>query len=166
ATLIDGGPMMNKLSVVVSLAAAAAAIALTVTTRSARAEDNPLPQATTHLAHDGFVALVESGDGTTGEAQFKKPSNPICSTPTSVAANVSTDCEGVAPHNETSIAVNPTNPLNMIAGANDYQLKVSSGGATNETVISRAHVTNDGGLSWTTVPIDANGYVATGDPAV
>ncbi|PYR33406.1 MAG: hypothetical protein DMF93_25350, partial [Acidobacteria bacterium] len=79
---------------------------------------------------------------------------------------MSTDCEGVAPHNETSIAVNPTNPFNMIGGANDYQLKLSAGGTVNETVFSRAHVTFDGGATWTTVPLDANGYIATGDPAV
>ena len=30
--------------------------------------------------------------------------------------------DNVGPHNETSIAVNPTNPNNMIGGANDYQL--------------------------------------------
>jgi len=34
----------------------------------------------------------------------------ICSTSSS-AANVNTDGEGNAPHNETSIAVNPTNSL-------------------------------------------------------
>ena len=37
------------------------------------------------------------------------------STPTQTTANVNTDCEGVNPHNETSIAVNPTNPLNIVA---------------------------------------------------
>src|SRR5438128_257011 len=101
-----------------------AALAVAAATYALRAEDNPLPQATTHRAWDGYVALLESGDGGGGEAQFKNPSNPICSTGTSSAENVSTDCEGVAPHNETSIAVNPTNPLNIIGGANDYQLKL------------------------------------------
>jgi hypothetical protein len=147
-------------------AALATAIALAAAPRHLAAEDNPLPQATTHLAWDGYVALLESADGTPGEAQFKNPSNPICTTATSVASNVSTDCEGVAPHNETSIAVNPTNPLNMIGGANDYQIKASGGGTANETVYSRAHVTVDGGKTWTTVPLDVNGYIATGDPAV
>src|SRR6266849_1068024 len=40
----------------------------------------------------------------------------ICSTGTSAAANVNTDCEldGNTPSNETTIAVNPSNPLDEI----------------------------------------------------
>jgi hypothetical protein len=131
----------------------------------ARAEDPP-PQPVTHL-HFNFLegGLLGSGDGTPGESTYKNAPSPICTT-SSAAANVNTDCEGIAPHNETSIAVNPTNPLNMIGSANDYQLRVSSGGTINETIFSRAHVTFDGGQTWTTYPIDYNGYIATGDPAV
>ena len=158
--------MLHRLNVVALLGAVALAIVVVETTRPARAQDNPLPLATTHLAFNSFVAIVDGGDGAPGEAQFKNPPNPICTTSSSVAANVSTDCEGTAPHNETSIAVNPTNPLNMIGGANDYQLKLSNGGITNETVFSRAHVTFDGGATWTMAPLDMNGYIATGDPAV
>ena len=74
-----------------------------------------------------------------GESTYKNPSSPICVTATSSAANVNTDCEGNAPHNETTIAVNPTNPLNMIGSANDYQLRLSPGGGINATAYSRAH---------------------------
>jgi hypothetical protein len=79
---------------------------------------------------------------------------------------VNTDCEGTSPHNETTIAINPTNPLNEIGGANDYQLSVSGGGTVYETIYSRAHVTFDGGKSWTTYVDPFKGYVATGDPAL
>jgi hypothetical protein len=54
----------------------------------------------------------------------------------------------------------------MIGSANDYQLRVSSGGHVNETTYSRAHVTFDGGVTWTTYPVPYKGYIATGDPAV
>jgi hypothetical protein len=102
-----------------------------------------------------------------GESQYKNPPSPICSTDTSLAANVNTDCEAVNnPHNETAIAVNPLNPLNMVGSANDYQLKLSSGGSVNETVFSRAHVTFDGGKTWTTYPVPFNGYSFTGDPSL
>jgi hypothetical protein len=92
---------------------------------------------------------------------------PICTTTTSTAANVNTDCEHNVPHNETSIAVNPTNPNNIIGGANDYQLAINNGGHVSETLLSRAHVSFDGGQTWTEYPLNANStYQATGDPAV
>ena len=83
-------------------------------------------------------------------------------------ANVNTDCETtLGPHNETSIAVNPTNPDNIIGGANDYQLGLNPGGHVSETVLSRAHVSFDGGKTWSEYPLNANStYQATGDPAV
>ena len=110
--------------------------------------------------------LTQDGDGVVSEADYRNPPSPICSTSTSAAPNVDTDCEGTAPHNETSIAVNPTNPLNQIGSANDYELFLTSGGKTVETIYSRAHVTFDGGQTWTTYPVSFHGYVATGDPAV
>jgi hypothetical protein len=73
---------------------------------------------------------------------------------------------GSAPHNETTIAVNPTNALNLIGSANDYQIMSTGGLNYIATVFSRAHVTFDGGHTWTTYPIDFHGYDATGDPAV
>src|SRR5262249_21025406 len=59
----------------------------------------------------------------------------------STAANVNTDTEPIAgPHNETSIAVDPTNSKHLIGSANDYQLIVNDDGSITETVYSRAHV--------------------------
>jgi hypothetical protein len=133
----------------------------------ALAEDEPLPKATAQL-HWNFrqgTGNVVAG-AKYSESDYKNPPSPICSTKTSTAANVNTDCEGNAPHNETSIAVNPTNPNNVIGSANDYQLFVSQGGHVNSTIYSRAHVTFDGGKSWTTYPVDFHGYTSTGDPAV
>src|SRR3982750_2087850 len=54
-------------------------------------------------------------------------------TSTQLASNVNTDCEFNGPHNETSIAINPANPLNMIGGANDYQLSLNPGGHVTES---------------------------------
>ncbi|MFL5757057.1 MAG: sialidase family protein, partial [Chloroflexota bacterium] len=91
----------------------------------------------------------------------------ICTTATSNAANVVTDCDGSNPHNETSIAVNPRNGSNIIGGLNDYQLSVNPGGHIGETIHSRAHVTFDGGRTWSEYPLWSNlPYQATGDPAV
>jgi hypothetical protein len=106
-------------------------------------------------------------DGVYGSKPSAKIGTAICSTTTSLAANVNTDCEGTGPHNETSIAVNPVHPLNILGGANDYQLAINPGGSVSETTLSRAHVSFDGGATWTTYPINATStYQATGDPSV
>jgi hypothetical protein len=133
---------------------------------SVRAEDPP-PLPVTHQHFNSVQGvLTQNGNGTVGMSAYKNPSSPICDTSSS-DANVNTDCEGDNwPHNETSIAVNPTNPLNIIGSANDYQLRLSTGGGVNETTFSRAHVTTDGGQTWTSYPIRYKGYAATGDPAV
>src|SRR5512140_2745912 len=102
-----------------------------------------------------------------GTAPGAKIGTAICTTPVSNAANVNTDCEGTGPHNESSIAVNPLHPNNIIGGLNDYQLGLNPGGHVTETTLSRAHVSMDGGKSWTTYPLNATStYQATGDPAV
>jgi hypothetical protein len=129
--------------------------------------DTPLPLALTHQHFNGLDPLAnQDADGAIPESTYKNPPSPICSTPTSAAANVNTDCEGTAPHNETAIAVNPTNPLNKLESANDYEIAFKPGGTSNETIFSRAHVTFDGGKTWTTYPVDFGSYVATGDPGV
>lgn len=135
---------------------------------SAAADTNPQP---IDFAHNVFNAPAP-----VPSAAFDMPTTPvaagvaICSTTTSSAANVNTDCNdhGTAgPHNETSIAVNPTNPLNMIGGANDYQLTLSPGGHTSESILSRAHVTFDGGKTWSMYGVFSNStYQATGDPSL
>ncbi len=135
---------------------------------SAAADTNPQPVDFTHNVFDA-PAPVPS-------AAFDMPTTPaaagvaICTTPTSADPNVNTDCNdhGTAgPHNETSIAVNPKDPLNIIGGANDYQLKLSPGGHTSETILSRAHVTFDGGKTWSMYGVFSNSaYQATGDPSL
>jgi hypothetical protein len=86
----------------------------------------------------------------------------------STAANVNTDTEAIAgPHNETSIAVDPTNSKHLLGSVNDYQLVVNPDGSITETVYSRAHVSFDRGQTWTNYAIPfPSKYDATGDPAV
>ncbi len=129
--------------------------------------DNPAPLPVTHQVWNGVLGpLTDHGDGPVNAGSARNPSSPICSTTTSSDPNVNTDCEGTGPHNETSIAIDPNNPMHRVGSANDYQLSLSSGGHVYETIYSRAHVTFDGGQTWTTYPINYNPYVATGDPGV
>jgi hypothetical protein len=120
----------------------------------------------THQKSNVVQAILDSGDGPINLGDFKNPPSPICATTTSSATNVNTDCELIAPHNETTIAVNPTNPLNIIASANDYQLITSSGGTVKETIYSRAHVTFDGGKTWSTPARIAHGTGLLTSPGI
>jgi hypothetical protein len=128
------------------------------------AGDDEFPLPVTHQIR-GLPLNGVAGQGSNGVSSFKNVTGLICTTATSNASNVNTDCEGDAPHNETAIAVNPTNPSNMVAGANDYQLRLSSGGYVYETAYTRAHVTFDAGKTWETYGIAYKGYISTGDPA-
>lgn len=51
------------------------------------------------------------------------------------------------PQNETTVAVNPTNPNNVIAGANDYRVCCDFTGLNDAT--GGAYTSFDGGLTWT-----------------
>jgi len=141
------------------------AISLTgLTTARGEEEERTLPYDITHSVRDAPAPVAGAVFGT---ATALHPGERICTTPTQTAANVDTDCEKAGPSNETSIAVNPTNENNIIGGANDYQLGASPGGHVSLTIHSRAHVTFDGGQTWSEYPIAFEStYQATGDPAV
>jgi hypothetical protein len=130
----------------------------------ASADDNPQP---VDFTHNAFNAPSPVAGTVWSNGPNVKTGTAICSTPISAAANVNTVCEENGPHNETSIAVNPTNTDNMIGGVNDYQLSLNPGGHLAETILSRAHVTLDGGKTWSEYPIFSNStYTATGDPSL
>jgi hypothetical protein len=146
-------------SVLLMLVFAALAIGVAV----AAADGEPQPVDFSHNVLDAPAPVTSAVFG----QEKGKPGVPFCSTAATSAANVNTDCDPNQPHNETSIAVNPTNSLNIIGGANDYQLGLNPGGHVSETVLSRAHVSFDGGRSWAEYPLNSNSaYQATGDPAV
>jgi hypothetical protein len=110
--------------------------------------------------------VIDPAIGGPSASQYKNAKGAICTQTAAFGSVHRTDCEGNAPDNETSIAVNPTDTTNLIAAGNDYQLKASSGGTVSGYIFTRAQVSKDGGVSWTTYPIDYSSYVATGDPAV
>jgi hypothetical protein len=152
ASAIVGGVVLGSL-----LAAGAPAFA----------EDDPFPRAVTDEHFSPLDPVFAGGDGTAGAVGVRKVPNPVCATVFVAGPEANTDCEGIAPRNETTIAVNPTNGLNIIGGANDYQLSLSPGGTVYETIYSRAHVTFDGGHTWTTFSLNnQNAYTSTGDPAI
>jgi hypothetical protein len=94
------------------------------------------------------------------------PSAVLCTSALQLTANIIANCnEPSSPHNEQAVAVNPANPLNIVIGANDYQ---EIGPAdSNRTLLSRAHASIDGGLTWSDIALP---YPATctftGDPTL
>jgi hypothetical protein len=151
------------------MTAGAAAIALTLgaglaTVLGQEEEERNLPIEQTHSVNDAPAPVPGA---IFGSGPALRPGDRICTTATQFTANVDTDCEKSGPSNETSIAVNPTDENNMIGGANDYQLAINPGGQVSQAIHSRAHVTFDGGKTWSEYPIAFGGtYQATGDPAV
>ncbi|TME51781.1 MAG: hypothetical protein E6I58_16395, partial [Chloroflexi bacterium] len=120
------------------------------------ADTNPQPIDQTHNV-TGAPAPVDSA--VFGTTPSVKTGTAICTTATQTTPNANTDClepGSVGPHNETAIAVNPTNAQNIIGGANDYQLALNPDGHVSETILSRAHVTFDGGKTWSMFPVLSN----------
>ncbi len=77
------------------------------------------------------------------------------------SANVNTTQNG-GPQNETTIALDPLDPLNVVGGTNDYRFGDAQAGVA---------VTFDGGTSWTATTLDAldttlGKYSTQGDPAI
>ena len=143
------------------------ALGLGLVTVLGQEEEEEGLQRPVEITHNVFDAPAPVAGAVFGSGTPVKPGQVICTTPTQNTPNVDTDCEKTGPSNETSIAVNPTNELNIIGGANDYQLGLNPGGHVTQTVHSRAHVTFDGGKTWSEYPIVFGGdYQATGDPAV
>ena len=154
--------MKLRLLILLSLAGAAVVASQSV----AIADTNPQPVDSTHNV---MSAPAPDSAAQFGTAPKVKTGTAICTTATSNAANVNTDCNQNTggPHNESSIAVNPTNPMNIIGGMNDYQLTLNADGKVGETIQSQAHVTFDGGKTWSDYPVFSNSaYQATGDPAL
>jgi len=146
------------------VAVVCAALVVGIGAGVAAADDNSQPIDFTHNVVDAPSPVTSAVFGSSPGAKI---GTAICSTVTSTAANVNTDCEHNVPHNETSIAVNPTDPNNILGGANDYQLALNPGGHVSETLLSRAHVSFDGGRTWTEYPVNSNSaYQASGDPSV
>ncbi len=94
-----------------------------------RAERNPANA----LAPAGTKSLAKGGMG-----QYVHPSNPIC-TQTWHQGNVyRTDCEGNAPDNETSIAIDPTDRAASSARRTTISSPTSPAAATAGTRCTRA----------------------------
>jgi hypothetical protein len=78
-----------------------------------------------------------------------------------LGAGVNQGCR--TPQNETTIAVNPANPNNLVAGTNDYRdCCIISGGTLRNDGSGWVYVSFDGGLTWTNLKLPGLGF--SGNP--
>lgn len=72
----------------------------------------------------------------------------VVATPDAVGrCNVRVTPAGIGPANEVTIAVDPTNPLRLVAGAKDYSLQAGACGGKYDMWFG-TYWSGDGGLSW------------------
>ncbi len=111
----------------------------------------------------GMVTVLTAPMIAIGGAGAAANSTPTCTTPRSRAANVDTICDAGGTNFETTIAVNPTNPRNIVGAAIDL-IRPPGGGFGS--LVTHPHVSFDGGRSWTTYDLDYGQGNAAVDPSV
>lgn len=112
------------------------------------------------------LVAVAGGVAPAGPAAGAGAPAPVCATSPSSASNVDTDCPGGMPNTfETTLAVNPTNPRNLV-GAAINALATPQGHHVDFTATVQPHVSFDAGSTWATYPVDFNSYTKVIDPSV
>jgi hypothetical protein len=87
--------------------------------------------------------------------------------PTAFAGNALLDCDSVGPHNETTIAVNPTDARNIVAASHTYLYNLDKQSSIALLrIFTEAYVSKDGGQSWTNVHPPHGSYRFLTDPAL
>src|SRR5437667_68151 len=80
--------------------------------------------------------------------------------------NIRMNCDSTnLPHNELSIAVDPSNPKHIVAGSNDYEIFLK-GSSVVERLIAGYYTSFDGGTTWINGHVDPDGFTFNGDPAI
>ena len=109
-------------------------------------------------------------------APFVTNVNIIANDNINLGAGVNQGCR--TPQNETTIAVNPTNPNNLVAGANDYRVCcVTSAGTQRNDGSGWVYVSTNGGATWSNIKLPGLGnsgnpqgvfkkVTSVGDPAI
>ncbi len=109
-------------------------------------------------------------------APFVTNVNIISGDNLNLGAGVNNGCR--TPQNETAIAVNPTNALNLVAGANDYRdCCVTSGTSQRNDGSGWVYTSFDGGTTWSNIKLPGVGFsgnpqgvfkkvTSVGDPAI
>ena len=126
--------------------------------------DDPLPRAITHEHWNGYEALAEEHRRRRpASSQYKNPSSPICSTDDVVGRERRDRLRGSRAAQRDVDRDQPDEPEQH--DRERERLPARERRQERDDLLARArHVRR--GKTWTTYPINFNGYIATGDPAV
>src|SRR5256886_2126961 len=119
-----------------------------------------------------LVSFTESAGGGTNGPGGGGISGVACTSSVATqsalfAGNALLDCDSVGPHNETTIAVNPTNPANIVAASHTYLYNLDKQSASALLrIFTEAYVSKDGGQTWTNVHPPHGSYRFLTDPAL
>jgi len=111
------------------------------------------------IASVGSRSYAEDGDDSkhpfvTSKTPPNSPSTYECTANGNPAADMKLDCDDPFPNNEPNVAVDPENPLHMVASSNDYG-----------SCCDQYYTTFDGGHTWQTGNMSTRGPNITGsDP--
>jgi hypothetical protein len=125
-----------------------------------------------HRLDTDLISFTESaGSGTNGPGGGGISGvacvSSVATQPTSFAGNALLDCDSVGPHNETTIAVNPTNAANIVAASHTYLYNLDKQSAIALLrIFTEAYVSKDGGRTWTNVHPPHGSYRFLTDPAL
>lgn len=131
----------------------------------AKNNGNSMPPGFNGPATSGLLASAESFTSETpGVGQISMTS---CTDGTNLGGgNVRVNCDSISlPHNEMSIAVDPTNPNHIVGGSNDYEI-FFVGSSSIERLEAGFYTSFNGGQTWINGHIDPGGFTFNGDPAV
>jgi hypothetical protein len=106
-------------------------------------------------------ALCQSYLGSANPYKAISPNIDVISGDTTVPVGSQTGCS--AAQNETTVAVNPENPKNLVAGSNDY--RVYNSRESRNDASGWAYVTFDGGATWKDVQVPHLTYQTGGTGA-
>jgi hypothetical protein len=151
--------MRLRLPALAACLAALASSALAVT-RPVTEKPGPQPSSLFDLAT--LPDDLGPGVGTVGAASCL---TTLATQPDFYLDNLLLDCDGEVPHNETTIAVDPTDPDHVVGGFHDFQVHFL-GATAIVRVISTVSASFDGGLSWRQVSPPVAPYQFSGDPAL
>lgn len=117
----------------------------------------------------GFYDLISlaAEHGAPGIAHLDEETCTFASAtqPAVFAGNLLLNCDDLGIRNETTVAINPLDPDNVVAGSHRYRLTVV-GATVLVHIVSASYAAADGGATWTNVVPSTLPYQFIGDPVL